>query len=65
MTLEVYMMEYTKAKALDDALEEGAEGGGEEEKSPAVVDPQGLEGCSPGPGQRHINGEWSDWEWSG
>ena len=46
------MAEYTKVKELD----EGFQMDDDEEKSPPVVDPQGLEGCSPGPGQRHING---------
>lgn len=42
------MMEYTKAKAVDEALQQanpGSGGGdGEDDKSPPVIDPQGLEG---------------------
>lgn len=50
LTLEEYMTEYTKAKSLDELRQES------DDQSPPVIDPQGLEGCSPGPGQRHING---------
>mgnify|MGYP003385723677 FL=1 len=40
------MMEYTKAKAVDEALENANSGLGleDDDKSPPVVDPQGLEG---------------------
>ena len=55
MTLDAYMMEYTKVKALDDAV--GHMNEEDEDVSPPVIDPQGLEGVSPGPGQRHINGK--------
>jgi len=54
MTLESYMEEYTKVKELDDGFQNT--GGDGDDVSPPVVDPQGLDGCSPGPGQRHING---------
>lgn len=54
MTLEAYMEEYTKVKELDGGFQSA--GGDGDDVSPPVVDPQGLEGCSPGPGQRHING---------
>jgi len=57
MTLESYMAEFMKKKPVgdfDDELVNGETVDGN--MSPEAVDPQGLDGCSPGPGQRHING---------
>ncbi|CAE7642001.1 unnamed protein product, partial [Symbiodinium microadriaticum] len=56
MTLEVYMQMYAKRAAKNKELADDLVTGDVVDASPEAVDPQGLDGCSPGPGQRHING---------